>query len=259
MRERKLKVGVYGFTGCAGDQLSIIHSEDELLDFFSSVDVCSFSMAQRNNKEEDLDIAFIEGSITTEEQKKKLVEIDSRSATIVAIGICACFGGIQSMKVGEDDWKKRFNAVYGENPPKIVTAFESRPIDDFVTVDYYIPGCPIAKDQFQRAFSRLIHGNPPELCGFPVCTECKWKENECLLLKDIPCIGPLTTAGCGAICPSHNLPCVGCWGLYEEANCGAEYRLLLEKGFDMNEIKRRMRSFGGTKVLAHIEQLGELK
>ena len=259
MKESKLKVGVYGFTGCAGDQLTIVHSEDELLDFFRSVDVCSFSMAQRNNREEQLDIALIEGSITTEEQKEKLKEIASRSRMIVAIGICACAGGIQSMKTGEGGWEARFKKVYGDNPPAIVKAFESRPIDDFVKVDYYIPGCPIDKDQFLRAVSRLIHGNPPELYRFPVCMECKWRENECLLLKGIPCVGPLTAAGCRAACPSHNLPCVGCWGLYEESNMSAEHHLLLEKGFDIDEIKRRMRSFSGTKILDYFKQLGDAR
>jgi len=259
MKNNKLKVGVYGFTGCAGDQLTIVHSEDELLDFFSSVEVSSFSMAQRDNKEGKLDIALIEGSITTQEQKEKLEEIASRSTMVVAIGICACSGGIQAMKVGHGDWHERFKDVYGNNPPTIVKAFESRPIDDFVKVNYYIPGCPIDKDQFLRALSRMIHGNRPELYRFPVCMECKWKENECLLLKGIPCVGPLTASGCRAACPSHNIPCVGCWGLYDEANLGAEYHLLLEKGFNMEEIKRRMRTFGGTKILDHFTKLGEVR
>ncbi|MFH0778535.1 MAG: hypothetical protein V2A71_07890 [Candidatus Eisenbacteria bacterium] len=256
MRKTGLKAGIYEFTGCAGDALTVVHSEDELVDFFTVVDVASFSMAQRNNVEGNLDVAFIEGSITTREQEKKLKEIASRSKTIVAIGTCACVGGLQSMNLELGGWEERFKKVYGRDRVPIVDAFESQPVDNFVQVHYYVPGCPIDARQFFTAFTRLINGNPPELYGFPVCTECKWKENECLLLKDIPCLGPLTAAGCHAACPAHNLPCVGCWGPYEEANLLSEYHLLLEKGFTGEEIKRRVRNFGGKKILEHLKQLG---
>jgi len=255
MKKHKLKVGIYGFTGCAGDQLTILHSEDELLDFFSSVEIKSFLMAQRINKEENLDIALIEGSITTQEQKEKLKEIASRTKIVVAIGICSCYGGIQSMKLGLGGWENRFKKVYGKTEISLTTAFESQPIDSFVKVDYYIPGCPIEKNQFLKAFSRIINGNPPELYRFPVCTECKWKENECLLLKDILCLGPLTAGGCGAVCPSYNLPCAGCWGPYEEANLTSEYYLLLEKGFSPEEIIRKFRNFGGKKIIEYFKNL----
>jgi len=252
---RKLKVGIYGFTGCAGDQLVIVHSEDEILDFFSSVEVVSFLMAQRDNKDEELDIALIEGSITTLEQKEKLEKIASRAKTIVAIGTCACFGGIQSMKLGIGGYEERFKGVYGNAKIEAVEPFESLPIDAFVKVDYYIPGCPIDKNQFFRAFSRIINGAPPEKFIFPVCAECKWKGNGCLLLENILCLGPITSAGCGAICPSHNLPCVGCWGLYEDANLYSEYRLLLEKGFKRDEIINRMRNFGGKKFADNLKEI----
>ena len=153
MKNNKLKIGIYGFTGCAGDQLTILHSEDELLNFFSAVSVTSFLMAQRNNKEENLDIALIEGSITTQEQREKLEEIASRTQTIVAIGICACYGGIQSMKLGLGSWQKRFKNIYKQNQVLLTSAFESQPIDSFIKVDFYIPGCPIDKHQFLKAFS----------------------------------------------------------------------------------------------------------
>jgi sulfhydrogenase subunit delta len=259
MRRTNLKVGIYEFTGCAGDALAILHSEDELVDFFTVVNVSSFLMAKRDNVEEKLDVALIEGSITTEEQKEKLIEIASRSKQVFAIGICACFGGIQSMKLGLGGWEERFKKVYGQDKIPIGKAFESRPIDDFVKVDGYIPGCPIDNQQFFHAFTRIINGNNPELYGFPVCMECKWKENQCLLVKNMLCLGPLTAAGCGGACPSYNIPCVGCWGPYEEANLLAQYHLLLEKGFKAEDIKGRVRNFGGKKIVEYLKQLGEGK
>lgn len=251
----KLKVGIYGFTGCAGDQLVIIHSEDELLDFFSSAEVASFLMVQRENKDDELDIALIEGSITTLEQKEKLEKIAIRAKTIVAIGTCACFGGIQSMKLGIGGYEERFRKVYGVKKIDAVEPFESLPIDAFVKVDHYISGCPIDKKQFFRAFSRIINGTSPERLIFPVCAECKWKENDCLLNKNILCLGPITSSGCGAVCPSHNLPCVGCWGLYEEPNLYSEYRLLLEKGFKREEIINKMRNFGGKRLVDNLKEI----
>lgn len=253
--KKKLKVGIYGFTGCAGDQLAIVHSEDELLDFLSSVDVVSFLMAQRKNQDEELDIALIEGSITTNEQKEKLEKIASKAKIIVAIGTCACFGGVQSMKIGMEDYKERFKRVYGEDRIEAVEPFESLPIDEFVKVDYYILGCPIDKQQFFRTFSRIINGSPPERFAFPVCASCKWKENDCLLLRNIPCLGPTTSGGCGAICLSYNLPCVGCWGMCEDSNLYSEYRLLLEKGFEKEKILRKMRVFGGKRLIDRLKEL----
>lgn len=253
----KLKVGIYSFTGCAGDQLIILHSEDELLNFFSSVEIVSFLMFQRENREEELDIALIEGSITTSQQKEKLKKIALKSKIRVAIGTCACFGGIQSMNLGLKEYEERFKKVYGDKKIDVIEPFDSLPIDSFIRVDYYVPGCPIDKEQFFRTFSRIINYTPPEKFIFPVCTECKWKENDCLLNKNLLCLGPITSAGCGAVCPSYDLPCIGCWGLYEDANLYAQFKLLLDKGFKKEDIIKKMRNFGGKKLLDNLKELNK--
>jgi sulfhydrogenase subunit delta len=242
----KKKIGIYGFTGCAGDQLTIIHSEDKLLPFFNKVEIVSFSMAKSDNEECELDIAFIEGSITTEEQKKRIIEIRERTGILVPIGVCACFGGIQSMKLGDGKYKERYNKVYGSKKITIDTAFESEPINTFVKVDYCIPGCPISSQQFFSVLTKLINDFRPVLYSFPVCTECKWHENLCLLTeKNLPCLGPITRAGCGAVCLDHSIPCVGCWGPVDEANVAYEAKLFLEQGFSPEEIIQKFRMFGG--------------
>lgn len=243
----KKKVGIYGFTGCAGDQLTIIHSENRLISFFDRVEIVSFRMAQSNNRETDLDIAFIEGSITTEEQKEKIIAIRKRTKVLVPIGVCACFGGLQSMKLGDGQFRRRYEKVYGRNAITIDKPFESKPINAFVKIDYCIPGCPISADQFFSAFTKLINDFRPSLYQFSVCAECKWNENLCLLTeRNLPCLGPITRAGCGAVCPAHGIPCIGCWGPVDEANVSYEFKLLIKQGFSPEEIIRRMRLFGGS-------------
>jgi len=251
----KVSVGLYGFTGCNGDQLVIIHSEDEILDFFNAADIKSFSLAKSDNDDTDLDIAFVEGSISNQEQAKHVKEIRSRSKFLVALGNCAVNGGIQAMELGAKGWDKRFQQVYGDHIFSNRTPIESKPIDVFVKVDYYLPGCPVSKEQLLFCFSHLIRGTKPVFPDYPVCNDCKWKENDCLLLKGLLCMGPLTASGCGAACPSHNLVCRGCWGPMKEANVTAQFDLLREKGFSKEEIKRRFRIFGGSDMMEPLKKI----
>jgi len=249
------KVGIYGFTGCAGDQLMILNCEDQLVDLFGATEIRSFVMAKSDNHEGDLDVAFIEGSISTEEQLKRLKEIRDRARLVVAIGTCACHGGPQAMKLGEGKWDEMYKKVYGSAKIHVSKAFEAQPIDAFVKVDLYIPGCPIDKGEFLGSVSKLVAGRHPYLFTAPVCLECRWKENPCILYAGRFCGGPLTKAGCGAVCPSHNLPCVGCWGPTNDLNVSSEYKLLKEKGYDPDEILKKIRKFGGANVAKLLKDL----
>lgn len=252
----KLKIGIYELTGCAGDALLILDCEKELVDIFKAADIQSFLMAKSDNIDGEMDVAFVEGSVSTEREKKEILDIRKRAETVVAIGICACFGGIQAAFLDKKDWEKNFKKVYGDNKMTHTKPLQSKPIDAYIKVDYYLPGCPIGKEQFLSTFNRILRGNPPELYRFPVCVECKWNENDCLLNKDILCLGPVTRAGCGSICINHNLPCVGCWGPVENANLTSEFQLLREKEFDYDFIKKKMANFSGTGIA---DFLGELK
>jgi len=254
--KEKLKIGIYELTGCAGDALLILDCEQELIDMFKAADIQSFLMAKSDNIDGELDVALVEGSVSTEMEKEELLDIRKRANTVVAIGICACFGGIQAAFLDKKDWEKNFKKVYGDNKMTHTKPLQSKPIDAYIKVDYYLPGCPIGKEQFLSTFNRILRGHPPELYRFPVCVECKWNENDCLLNKGIPCLGPITRAGCGSICINHNLPCVGCWGPVEEANLTSEFHLLREKGFDYDFIKKKMANFSGTGMA---DFLGELK
>ncbi len=250
----KVKIGVYGFTGCAGDQLIIIHTEDELLNLFNAVDVQSFVMASSNPIEGDLDVAFVEGSVSTGEEREHIQDIRKRAKYLVALGNCAVSGGPQAMYTNDGTFADRLKQVYGDS--KFVTEpLEGSPIDEFVTVDFYIPGCPIDAPQAFAAITRLIHGSVPEPYPHPVCHECKLNENKCLLMDKKFCLGPVTAGGCDSACPNNGVACVGCWGPNPDGNFEEHFKLLESFGMSKEEIVRRIRNFGGLKILKHIEGL----
>lgn len=255
----KLKIGIFELTGCAGDALLILDCESQLIDIFQAAEIEAFLMAKSDNSHGPVDIALIEGSVTTEEEKEELLAIRKRAGIVVAIGNCACEGGIQAALTASGTWSKEFQEVYKDLKHTNVHPISSQPLDAFIKVDYYLPGCPIGQEQFLTTFTRLLSGLPPELYRFPVCLECKWRENDCLLNRNVACLGPLTKAGCGAVCPSHNLPCVGCWGPAEEANRTAEFQLLLEKGFDAESLRRKMAIYSGTTIVDFFNQLKKEK
>lgn len=254
MDKKKLDIGLYGFTGCNGDQLVIVHSEEKLLDFFGAANVKSFSLAKSDNDEGALDIAFIEGSISNQEQAEHVKHIRDRSKMLVSIGSCACYGGIQNAQV-KPSWEARFKKVYAENKLKVRRPTPSKPVGNVVKVDFCIPGCPIDADQFFFIFGQLLLGNMPVLPDYPVCGECRWKENDCLLLRGVFCIGPLIASGCGAVCPSHNLPCVGCWGPVKEGNVDSQFSLMKEKGFTVEAIQKRLAMHTGAGISETLKTL----
>ena len=255
MQENKLKIGIYELTGCAGDALLILDCEKELIELFKAADIQSFYMAKSDNVDGEPDVAFVEGTVSTEGEIEELLDIRKKAKIVVAIGSCACFGGIQAAFHHEKEWEENLKEVYGKTKMSHTKPVHSKPINAYITVDYYLPGCPISKKQFLSSFNRIIRGHLPELYRFPVCVECKWNENDCLLNKGLPCLGPITSAGCGSICINHNLPCVGCWGPVERANVTSEFNLLREKGFDDDFIMKRMANFYGTGIADFLDDL----
>lgn len=256
----KPKVGFYNLTGCAGDLLNILNCEDEIVDIFNTVLVKSFVMASSAKDEKSpLDIAFVEGSVSTKKDLEDLKEIRKKTKILIAIGHCATDGGVQSM-LTEKNFFDRYKNVYGSNEAVTLTKpMEPKPLSAYVKVDYEIPGCPISKEQFLKSLGRLLLGTTPNLYTTPVCAECKWKENECLLIKGEPCLGPLTRGGCNARCPSFNIPCIGCWGPVDEENYEAHFEYLKSKNIDNEKIIRRFSIFGGTERAEKLKKLLEVK
>ena len=253
----KPKIGVYGLTGCAGDQLVILNCEDELLDIVGALDIKSFPMAMSGGDDDcPLDIAFVEGTVVQPEDEKLLKKLRERATLLIAIGTCAVWGGIPAMenKFSRVEVKEK---VYG---PKgnIFKTVVPQPLSSFVKVDLAISGCPIEKEQLLQAVACLLHGDLPRLPHYAVCTECKMSEYPCLLVEGGQlCLGPITAAGCNARCPSYGQPCIGCRGPVEEANVSSEVSVLKEKGFTQEDIRNRLRTFAASAESLQIESFEE--
>lgn len=243
MENSKPRVGIYGLTGCAGDQLAILNCEDELLTLAAALDIKSWVMAQSvNDEESELEVAFVEGVVATDRDLEVLQKIRKKSKILIALGTCAVWGGVAAMKNHLSREKMR-DLVYGKESDHIDPQ-KALPLSAVVDVEYELPGCPIEKDQFLMLVGSLLHGDLPEFPQVPVCSECKREENECLLIhKNEPCCGALTLAGCGARCPSLGIPCVGCHGPVEEAHYNANYRALRAHNISKDDIQMKMGIF----------------
>lgn len=254
---QKPTVGIYGLTGCAGDQLVILNCEDELLDIAGALDIKFFPMAMTGNDEEcPLDIVFVEGSVVQPREAEMLKKLRERAKLLIAIGTCAVWGGVQAMK-NEIPHEALKREVYGPEG-EVFDVIIAQPLSNFVKVDFAISGCPIEKEQLLHAVASLLHGDLPRLPTYAVCTECKMSEYPCLLVeKGQLCLGPLTVAGCKARCLSYGQPCRGCRGPVEEANAASEAKVLKEKGFTWLDIQNRLRTFAAPADSLKIESVEE--
>ncbi|MFC1794728.1 NADH:ubiquinone oxidoreductase [Planctomycetota bacterium] len=253
----KLKIAIYGLTGCAGDQLAILNCEDELLDIFGALDIKSFPMAMSGGDENcPLDIVFVEGTVVQPKDEEMLKRLRDRATLLVAIGTCAVWGGLPAMK-SEIAREELIKKVYGK-AGKIFDTIAPKCLNRFVKVDLSISGCPIEKDQLLQGVASLLHGDLPRLPNCAVCTECKMAEYPCLLVEyGQLCLGPVTVAGCKARCPSYGRPCIGCRGPVEEANVSSEVRVLKEKGFAQIDIQNRLHTFADAADTLSIESFKE--
>lgn len=244
----KPKVGIFGLTGCAGDQLAILNCEDELLQIVELLDIRDFLMASSDNDEEThLDLALVEGAVLSEQDAEKLRAIRDRSTLLVALGTCAMHGGVPIMD-RDHDRDALLRLVYGDMGSAYDTQ-STRPLHEVVHVDMGIPGCPIEKNEFLQAIGHLLHGDPPLVPGYAVCAECKMRENHCVLARpDGFCLGPVTVAGCDARCPSLGIGCVGCRGPAPDANWDAAVDMYVERGLPREVVIRKLQTFARAPV-----------
>lgn len=249
----KPRVGIFGLSGCFGEQIVILNCEDQLLSLVGEVELADFLTASSiNDTAGPLDVAFVEGSVGTAHEEAALKRIRERSGLLVAIGSCACFGGVQAAWGGAPR-EAAARDIYGG----AADGYDSqphRPLRDFVRVDAAIPGCPIEKQEFLQAVACLLNGDLPQPVTYPVCAECRMKEQECLLLAyGIHCSGPVTTGGCGARCPGFNSPCIGCRGPADDANVASMEAIITKAGYTVEDFRRRQRLFAGAATTGHEE------
>jgi coenzyme F420-reducing hydrogenase gamma subunit len=189
-----------------------------------------------------IEVAFVEGAVSTPDDLETLMKLRSCSRFLVAFGTCALWGGIGAMRNGESR-KELAAAVYGPAAGNLKT-FNPQPLHRFVKVDFAITGCPPENGELLATLAELLRGGFPLFPRYPVCTECRERENLCLLMeRNEICLGPLTQGGCNARCPTAGIKCEGCRGPVVEANCAEAMELLLGKGFSRNEIVSRMQRF----------------
>ena len=237
------KLGVWKFASCDGCQLSLLDCEDELLAIAEIVQIASFTEASKVKIPGPYDISLVEGSITTAQDALRIVELRKQSKILITIGACATAGGIQALRnyAHIEDY---IQLVYAR-PEYISTLEKSTPISHHVRVDYELQGCPINKYQLLEVLTSFISGKKPAISSSSVCTECKKKGNICVTVAyGIPCLGPVTHAGCDAICPTYRRGCYGCYGPKETANPLALTRWWeKELNTDRASIKRALRTF----------------
>jgi coenzyme F420-reducing hydrogenase gamma subunit len=235
-------LAVWKFASCDGCQLTLLDCEDALLPLAGEVQVAHFLEATSGHVEGPYDLSLVEGSITTEHDVERIQHVRSVSRALVTIGACATAGGIQALRnFGDVD---EFTRLVYASPEYISTLSTSTPISAHVRVDYELHGCPIDKGQLVEVITAFLHGRRPGIPSSSVCMECKRRGNVCVTVAHgTPCLGPVTQAGCGAICPAFGRACYGCFGPVPGANVAALSGRFSELGHSDDEIGRAFAMF----------------
>ena len=241
-RMKKPKLAVWKFASCDGCQLSLLDCEDELLAVAGEVHIANFPEASREIARGPYDISLVEGSITTPHDAERIHKIRRQSKKLITIGACATAGGIQAIRNFKDvgDF---ISTVYA-HPEYIESLKKSTPIADHVFVDFELRGCPINKYQLLELISAVLNNRKPVISPYSVCLECKRKGNVCVMVADgTPCMGPVTYAGCGAICPSFSRGCYACFGPKPTTNTESLAEWYKKLGLSSEDIVRQFRGF----------------
>jgi coenzyme F420-reducing hydrogenase gamma subunit len=235
-------LAVWKFASCDGCQLSLLDCEDELLALTGEIEIAYFLEASRAAVEGPYDLSLVEGSVTTEHDAQRIREVRRVSRKLVTIGACATAGGIQALRNFTD--VADFVSVVYASPDYISTLATSTPISAHVPVDFELHGCPIDKSQLVDVITAFLHGRRPNVSSASVCTECKRRGNVCVMVAHgTPCLGPVTHAGCGALCPSYDRGCYGCFGPMESPNTASMTSRLRVLGMDERDVDRVFRTF----------------
>jgi len=241
---RKPKLAVFKFASCDGCQLSLLDCEDELLAVASQIDIANFSEASRAVVKGPYDITLVEGSITTPHDAERIKEVRRASRILVSIGACATAGGIQALRNFKD--VREFISIVYATPEYITTLDTSTPIAQHVRVDFELRGCPISKQQLLEVLGAFLRGRRPNIPTHSVCVECKRRGTACVMVAHgTPCLGPVTQAGCGALCPTYDRGCYGCFGPMESPNTVSLGDAWVGLGISEPDLVRAYRTFNG--------------
>ena len=251
----KPKVAFFEFTSCEGCQLTVVDSLQTHPELLDAVDIVQFREAM-SERGEDYQIAFIEGSCTRQSDAERLARIRKQAQVVVSLGACAHIAGVNALR-NRQDLKENLAEVYGQGGngaawvrPDLLDVFpDARPISAIIPVDAVLPGCPIDREEFVRATRYLLQGRLPQIPDYPLCVECKLKENVCLFQRGKTCLGPVVRAGCGAICPSYGDGCEGCRGLISNPNTDSMRSVLEEHGRSVDDLLPGFTLFGTYELM----------
>ena len=239
---RKPKLAVWKFASCDGCQLSLLDCEDELLALAGEVEIAYFLEASRATIKGPYDLSLVEGSVTTEHDAKRIQQVRRSSRKLVTIGACATAGGVQALRNFAN--VKDFLSIVYASPEYVSTLETSTPISAHVKVDFELNGCPINKHQLLEVITAFLQGRRPNISSTSVCMECKRRGTVCVMVAHgTPCLDPVTHAGCGAICPSYDRGCYGCFGPMQTPNTVSLTRQLRVLGMGERDVERVFRTF----------------
>jgi coenzyme F420-reducing hydrogenase gamma subunit len=245
IKPRRIRLAVFEFTGCEGCELQLANREETLPAFLAAVEVVQFREISTASSD-DYEVALIDGAITTDAEVARLKDIRRRAKVLVALGSCACFGGVNRLK-NAYNLADANREVYGDQPK---TTGPTRSVKEVVPVDLEIPGCPVSKEEVERIVQHVSFGLPFQFPAYPVCLECKQRFTSCMVEKGQLCLGTITRAGCNAPCPAGGLGCWGCRGPVDEPNLAEFRRFSEERGFTKAEVDERLAFFGGFEGVA---------
>lgn len=236
----KPKIAIFELTDCEGCEVQILSLDEKLTKLASSVDIINWRLVNANNQPGPYDICLIEGTVITEKEQEIIKYLRKNSKIIIALGSCACTGGIPSL-IKEKNRQKFIEKIYDKNYRSL--SKNAKPLDYYINVDHYLFGCPINPNELEDLFIKLLSEQKITSKNYPVCYECKLKENHCLILDGQPCLGPITRGGCEAKCPSNGVKCYGCWGSFDNANFSAMIKVLINQNRSKNEITQIIELF----------------
>jgi coenzyme F420-reducing hydrogenase gamma subunit len=240
--KRRPTIAVWKFASCDGCQLTLLDCEDEFLSIVGAVDIAYFPEATRSMRDGPYDLSIVEGSITTNHDAERIHDIRASSKALITIGACATAGGVQALK----NWSNvdEYISIVYAHPEYISSLDTSTPISDHVDVDFELRGCPISKQQLVDVVDAFVHGRKPTTPTHSVCVECKLRGTSCVMVAHgTPCMGPITQAGCGAICPAFNRGCYGCFGPAESVSVESLREAWHAIGVDDPQLVRALRTF----------------
>jgi sulfhydrogenase subunit delta len=236
---QKPRIAVFDFTSCEGCELQLANKEETLLEFLSAVEVVDFREIS-SLRGAEYEIALVEGSITRGDEIERLKAIRRQARVLVALGSCACFGGVNRLR-NAYPLEEANREVYGDLPKESLQVMS---LGEVVPIDLEIPGCPVNKDEVERAVQHLLFGIPFRMPVYPVCLECKQRFVVCMFERGQLCLGPVTRGGCNAPCPAGGLGCWGCRGTAVAANLEEFLSIARGRGFGEDEIFERLDFFG---------------